>query len=181
MITADVMAYPPDWNGFRFFQVNDTELPFEDKSFDAVLSNYIMEHVGNRKAQLHHLRESRRVVKESGWGYLSVPNRWRLIEPHFKLPLLSWIPQSLRSSYVRLISRGKVYDGFPPSHYELISLFREAKLSYAKQAFDADMDSSDVKPIALKATVAYKNWALYDDEIGPQGAQAYMEVEAAEF
>jgi glyoxylase-like metal-dependent hydrolase (beta-lactamase superfamily II) len=51
----------------------------------------------------------------------------------------------------------------------------------AKQAFDADMDSSDVKPIALKATVTYKDWALYDEEIGPQGAQAYMEVEAAEF
>ena len=51
----------------------------------------------------------------------------------------------------------------------------------AKQAFDADMDSSDVKPIALKATAAYKDWALYDEEIGPQGAQAYMEVEAAEF
>jgi len=51
----------------------------------------------------------------------------------------------------------------------------------AKQAFDADMDSSDVKPIALKATLKYKDWAGYNDEIGPQGAQAYMEVESAEF
>ena len=51
----------------------------------------------------------------------------------------------------------------------------------AKQAFDADMDSSDVKPIALKTTAAYKDWAGYESEIGPQGAQAYMEVEAAEF
>ena len=51
----------------------------------------------------------------------------------------------------------------------------------AKQAFDTDMDSSDVKPIALKATAAYKDWSGYEDEIGPQGAQAYMEVEAAEF
>ena len=51
----------------------------------------------------------------------------------------------------------------------------------AKQAFDADMDSSDVKPIALKATAAYKDWSGYEDEIGPHGAQAYMEVEAAEF
>ena len=28
---------------------------------------------------------------------------------------------------------------------------------------------------------AYKDWSGYEDEIGPQGAQAYMEVEAAEF
>lgn len=51
----------------------------------------------------------------------------------------------------------------------------------AKQAFDADMDSSDVKPIALKATTAYKDWPGYEEELGPHGAQAYMEVEAAEF
>ena len=51
----------------------------------------------------------------------------------------------------------------------------------ARQAFDEDLDSSDVKPIALKATVKYKDWAGYEGEIGPQGAQAYMEVEAAEF
>jgi len=51
----------------------------------------------------------------------------------------------------------------------------------ARQAFNADMDSSDVKPIALKATTQYKDWAGYENEIGPQGAQAYMEVEAAEF
>jgi glyoxylase-like metal-dependent hydrolase (beta-lactamase superfamily II) len=51
----------------------------------------------------------------------------------------------------------------------------------ARQAFNEDLDSSDVKPIALKATVNYKDWAGYEGEIGPQGAQAYMEVEAAEF
>ena len=59
--------------------------------------------------------------------------------------------------------------------------FLAAVYASAKQAFDEGMDSSDVKPIALKATVEYKNWAGYEGEIGPQGAQAYMEVEAAEF
>jgi len=51
----------------------------------------------------------------------------------------------------------------------------------AKQAFDEDLDSSDVKPIALKATTEYRDWAGYEEELGPHGAQAYMEVEAAEF
>ena len=51
----------------------------------------------------------------------------------------------------------------------------------ARQAFNEDLDSSDVKPIALKATVKYKDCAGYEGEIGPQGAQAYMEVEATEF
>jgi len=59
--------------------------------------------------------------------------------------------------------------------------FLTAVYASAKQAFDEGMDSSDVKPIALEATVKYKDWAGYEGEIGPQGAQAYMEVEAAEF
>jgi glyoxylase-like metal-dependent hydrolase (beta-lactamase superfamily II) len=59
--------------------------------------------------------------------------------------------------------------------------FLAAVYASAKQAFDTGMDSSDVKPIALEATVKYKDWAGYEGEIGPQGAQAYMEVEAAEF
>jgi glyoxylase-like metal-dependent hydrolase (beta-lactamase superfamily II) len=51
----------------------------------------------------------------------------------------------------------------------------------AKQAFENNMDSSDVKPIAEKNTTAFKNWANYKDEIGRQSVQAYAEVETAEF
>jgi len=49
-----------------FFQVNGTKLPFEDASFDIIISNQVMEHVGNRNSQLHHLKEIRRVMKENG-------------------------------------------------------------------------------------------------------------------
>jgi glyoxylase-like metal-dependent hydrolase (beta-lactamase superfamily II) len=51
----------------------------------------------------------------------------------------------------------------------------------AKQAFDEDLDSSDVISITSETTIAYKDWAGYDELLGPQGAQAYSEVEAAEF
>lgn len=51
----------------------------------------------------------------------------------------------------------------------------------AEQAFNEDLDSSDVKPLALEATREYSDWAGYEGEIGRQGAQAYLEVEAAEF
>jgi len=51
----------------------------------------------------------------------------------------------------------------------------------AKQAFENDMDSSDVKPIALKNTAAFKDWSGYNTEIGRHSVQAYAEVEAAEF
>lgn len=59
--------------------------------------------------------------------------------------------------------------------------YLQAVYSSAEKAFDEGLDSSDVKEISLQATTQYKDWSGYDDELGPQGAQAYMEVEAAEF
>jgi len=51
----------------------------------------------------------------------------------------------------------------------------------AQKAFADDLDSSDVIAITKETTAAYKNWGGYDDLLGPQGAQAYSEVEEAEF
>ncbi len=51
----------------------------------------------------------------------------------------------------------------------------------AKKAFEEDLDSSDVLAITKKTTTAYKDWPGYKELLGPQGAQAYSEVEAAEF
>lgn len=59
--------------------------------------------------------------------------------------------------------------------------YLQAVYSSAQKAFNDDLDSSDVKAISLPATIQYKDWSGYDGELGPQGAQAYMEVEAAEF
>lgn len=53
--------------------------------------------------------------------------------------------------------------------------------SAAKKAFDEDLDSSDVIKITSKTTVAYKDWSGYEEQIGQHGAQAYAEIEAAEF
>lgn len=51
----------------------------------------------------------------------------------------------------------------------------------AQKAFADDLDSSDVITITKETTSAYKDWYGYDDLLGPQGAQAYGEVEEAEF
>jgi glyoxylase-like metal-dependent hydrolase (beta-lactamase superfamily II) len=59
--------------------------------------------------------------------------------------------------------------------------YLDAVYKAAAQAFNDDLDSSEVKPLALEATRKYSDWAGYDGEIGRQGAQAYLEVEAAEF
>lgn len=116
-------------DGYRFTKVSSVLLPFPDASFDAVISNHVIEHVGDMEVQQRHLCELRRVLRSGGTGYLAVPNRWQLVEPHFRLPFLSWIPSRWRSPYVRLTRRGSHYDCRPLTRGELESLFERAGLS----------------------------------------------------
>ena len=114
--------------GYRYQQVADTMLPFADGSFDVVLSNHVIEHVGDHRAQHSHLAELRRVLRANGVGYLAVPNRWMLVEPHYRLPFLSWLPRSWRSAYLRISGRGNFYDCEPLQLGELDELLYEAEL-----------------------------------------------------
>lgn len=99
--------------GYRFVKVEGVDLPFDDQSFDLVITNHVVEHVGDYDDQLRHLGEVHRVMKVGGSGYLAVPNRWMLVEPHYRLAFLSWLPRWLRTPYLRLLGRGRHYDCEP--------------------------------------------------------------------
>lgn len=142
---VDVMDQRQVREGFEFKLVRDTSLPFEDASFDICVSNHVLEHVGDRAAQADHLREIRRVLRPTGWLYLAVPNRWTLIEPHYKLPLLSWLPRSLRDVYVRAAGRGERYDCDPPSHAELESQLRIAGYTVREVSFEGVRAIGDIE------------------------------------
>ena len=116
--------------GYRFVPVEGVQLPFEDAHFDVVITNHVIEHVGDRNAQAAHLREVRRVLAPSGIGYLAVPNRWMLVEPHYRLAFLSWWPEALRSPYLRWMGKGSHYDCRPLTQPQLDGLLEEAGLGY---------------------------------------------------
>ncbi len=123
--------------GYRFTRVSGTELPFPDASFDVVISNHVIEHVGDRSSQAHHLSEVRRVMKRGGRGYLAVPNRWQLVEPHYGLAFLSWLPHALRTPYLRLMNKGWFYDCEPLTVVELESLLCKAGFEFDNVCVDA--------------------------------------------
>lgn len=117
-------------SGYRFMQVAGPELPFEDGCFDVVITNHVIEHVGERGAQFRHLDEVRRVLATDGVGYLAVPNRWMIVEPHYKLPFLSWLPRGLRSPYLRLFRKGHEYDCEPLTTGEIEELLSATGFGY---------------------------------------------------
>lgn len=123
--------------GYRFTLVHDTGLPFADDAFDVVLSNHVIEHVGDRQQQGLHMRELRRVLRPGGRGYLAVPNRWMLVEPHYRLAFLSWLPRSLRNPYLKFW-RGKAeYDCEPLQLGELEECFLENGLVFENRGTEA--------------------------------------------
>jgi len=68
------------------FKADATHLPFEPKSFDAILSFGLLEHFGNHEQLLRHWVE---FVKEEGKAIVSVPNArrwdWMFFDILFKL------------------------------------------------------------------------------------------------
>jgi SAM-dependent methyltransferase len=124
-------------DGYHFQHVQGTTLPFSNASFDFVISNHVIEHVGSHEDQAHHLSEIFRCLEPGGTFYFAVPNRWRLIEPHYKLPLLSWLPEKAASAYVRLFKLGSYYDCKPLSRSEALNLLRNSGFDYVDATLDA--------------------------------------------
>jgi ubiquinone/menaquinone biosynthesis C-methylase UbiE len=134
---VDVVDQRLDRDAVQFLPVADTKLPFPDASFNLVISNHVIEHVGETSAQDDHVREIARVLRPGGSLYLAMPNRWAPVEPHFKLPFLSWLPEGRRSAYVRAVGRGTRYDCRPLTRRQLVELFEKHGFEYTDLSRDA--------------------------------------------
>lgn len=111
-------------SGFEFKLIEGTKLPFPEGFFDLVISNHVIEHVGLKGEHVLHLQEVSRCLKPGGVLYFAVPNRWSIIEPHYKLPFVSWLPRKVASAYVRILGRASNYDCAPLSRLAALRLLR---------------------------------------------------------
>jgi SAM-dependent methyltransferase len=89
-----------------FVCADGTALPFPDRSVDVLVFNHIYEHVVDPDAVVG---EMHRVLADDGVLYLGLGNRLGVVEPHYKLPFLSYLPPSLADRYVRVSGRADHY------------------------------------------------------------------------
>lgn len=89
-------------------------LPFRDGSFDYVVSNAVVEHLGGWSGAVDFVRESSRVARH-GWVH-TTPNRRFPLETHTGLPLLHWLPRAPREA-----AFARLGVAFPEERYHLFS------------------------------------------------------------
>ncbi len=94
--------------------------PFSSQSFDVIICTQVYEHMGNPGSLPGEIW---RLLKPNGLCFFSGPNRWNVVEEHYSLPFLSWLPSPLANLYMRLTKRGTEYDVHPLFHWQLRSLF----------------------------------------------------------
>lgn len=87
--------------GYRFVCADACELPFDDGQFDLVVSNSVIEHVGDAARQARFAAEMRRCGRAL---YMQTPNRGFPVEPHLIALGLHWLPAAWQRRLVRRAS-----------------------------------------------------------------------------
>ncbi len=90
----------------QFTLADGEHLPVEDRSLDVIVFNHIYEHVVDPDSVVSELH---RVLRDDGVAYLGFANRLGVMEPHYRLPFLSYLPPTLADQYVRLTGRADHY------------------------------------------------------------------------
>jgi SAM-dependent methyltransferase len=90
----------------RFATASADRLPFANGAFDAVVCNHVYEHVPDALALM---REAHRVLRAGGLCYFAGGHTFQLIEPHYRVPLLSWLPRGTASAILRRTAKEACY------------------------------------------------------------------------
>lgn len=76
-------------------------------SVDIIICNQVYEHVEDQHGLAHEIE---RLLSPDGFCYFGAGNRFVLIEGHYFLPFLSWMPLWASHLYLRLMGRKVKYD-----------------------------------------------------------------------
>ncbi len=119
-----------------------------DNSFDVVICNHYLELVDK---QDWLMGEIYRIMKYDGFCYLGVANRYSIVNRHYRLPLLSWMPKFAAELFLKIFRIEGIYNPDIPSldklkkitgnfwRHDYTRLIRENPAAfYAENRFNAD-------------------------------------------
>jgi 2-polyprenyl-6-hydroxyphenyl methylase/3-demethylubiquinone-9 3-methyltransferase len=139
----------------RFSHGSAERLPFADGSFDVVLSEELLEHVGDWRACLD---ESCRVLRSGGLLVLTTTNVISPRQHEFALPLYSWWPPPLkrRAEHLARTTRPALarYTSWPAIHwFSPFGLARELRRRGLAPLDRVDVMDLDGRPLPVRLLV----------------------------
>lgn len=118
------------------FNVDDAMgLGFDAESFDVVICSQVYEHVPDA---VRMMSEIRRVLRTGGVCYFAATNRWGVMEKHYHLPFLSWLPGKAADAYVRLFGKSDAYYERHLGYGELLKLASDFEVEQVTARILAD-------------------------------------------
>jgi 2-polyprenyl-3-methyl-5-hydroxy-6-metoxy-1,4-benzoquinol methylase len=126
-------------------------MPLADRSVDIVVFNHIYEHVVNADAVMSEIK---RVLKVDGVAYFGFGNRMGVIEPHYRLPFLSWLPRRAADRYISLAGKADhYYEQFRtrPGLRKMCAGLKVWDYTYTVLAQSKDFSADDMVPRPLVA------------------------------
>lgn len=132
-----------DEPGFSTILGDGRSLPFDNQSFDIVVSNSVIEHLGEWNQQKIFADEIRRVGR-SYW--VQTPSRTFFIEPHYLAPLIHFLPKKYR----RLLARYFTVWGLTvhPTRKQVDEMVEELNL----------LNKPEVEQLFPEATIICEKW-----------------------
>lgn len=95
--------------------------PFPERTFDIIICSQVYEHAPDLELLV---QEIERLLKKGGVCFFSGPNRWALLEEHYDLPFLSWLPKKWADRFIRATGRAIEYYEHPLSGNQLRKVLR---------------------------------------------------------
>ncbi|MHB8157574.1 MAG: class I SAM-dependent methyltransferase [Desulfocucumaceae bacterium] len=149
-----------------------SEMPFKSGSIDLAICNHLLEHV-ERKGEF--VLDLKRVLKPDGFIYLTICNKYKLIEPHYRLPFLSWLPKGVADLYLRITGRGSGYQGITfYSYRDLTDMFRNEGFKIQNITWEAIVQNTAKMRffqraiIAIMGTIGPKVRNIFINNLSPQ-------------
>ena len=99
---ADIQDYARSFVGVKPVALDGCEPPFADQSLDIVYCNAVSEHLPTWEQQQRFASEVSSVGQS--W-FVTTPNFWCPIEPHYHLPLIQFAPEPWQRRLVRMLGK----------------------------------------------------------------------------
>ncbi len=149
-------------NNVRYLSGDSLALPLADKSVDLVICNHVYEHVPDPKKMF---KDIYRVLSNNGVCYLGAASRWTLIEPHYHLPFLSWLPKPLAHQYMRWFKKGDFYYENLTTYAGIKALVNDFHVDDYTLQIIADPDSFHARDLlpekGLLSSIPLSIWRLF--------------------